>query len=95
MQRVVSDTLALKSTDHVFFISMEIKYVDSTQLLISICTHAQYGVQVKERPLNKHCLDTTDVFILDVGMVIYQWNGKTCNKDERYKAAQYLQHLKV
>eukprot|EP00731_Ephydatia_muelleri_P018361 Em0011g401a len=44
----------------------------------------KYGVQVKERPLNKHCLDTADVFILDVGMVIYQWNGITCNKDERF-----------
>ncbi len=24
-----------------------------------------------------------------------QWNGKTCNKDEKFKAVQYLQTLKV
>ncbi len=23
-----------------------------------------------------------------------QWNGKTCNKDEKFKAVQYLQTLK-
>ena len=48
-----------------------------------------------ERPLNKHCLDTSDVFILDMGLTLYQWNGTTCNKDERFKAAEYLQGIKV
>jgi len=27
--------------------------------------------------------------------VVLQWNGKTCNKDEKFKAVQYLQTLKV
>lgn len=27
--------------------------------------------------------------------VCVQWNGKTCNKDEKFKAVQYLQTLKV
>ena len=48
-----------------------------------------------EKHLNKHCLDTSDVFILDMGLKLYQWNGITCNKDERFKAAEYLQGIKV
>ena len=51
-------------------------------------------VEVKERPLNKHSLDSSDVFILDLGLTLYQWNGKTCNKDEKFKAGQYMQQLK-
>ena len=50
------------------------------------------------------------MFILDLGLKIYQvrylepgkclynwilqWNGKTANKDERFKALQYVQKLK-
>ena len=48
-----------------------------------------------ERPLNKHCLDSSDVFILDLGLQIYQWNGSSGNKDERFRAAEYLQGIKV
>lgn len=74
----------------------------------------QKKVALKERPLNKKSLDSSDVFILDLGLEIYQvslqnvlscchrvtvnakqWNGKTCNKDEKFKAVQYLQTLKV
>ena len=50
---------------------------------------------MREVPLNKHSLDSSDVFILDLGLTIYQWNGKTANKDERLKALQYVQQLKV
>jgi len=28
-------------------------------------------------------LDTTDVFILDLGLTIYQWQGTDSNKDEK------------
>ncbi|XP_065890487.1 gelsolin-like protein 2 [Dysidea avara] len=52
------------------------------------------NISVKERPLSKHSLDSGDVFILDLGLTIYQWNGKTCNKDEKYKAVQYTQQIK-
>ena len=48
-----------------------------------------------EKPLNKHYLDSSDVFILDMGLKLYQWNGKTGNKDEKYKAAIYIQEIRV
>ena len=50
---------------------------------------------MKEVQLSRNSLDSSDVFILDLGLEIYQWNGKTCNKDEKFKAVQYLQTLKV
>eukprot|EP00731_Ephydatia_muelleri_P007448 Em0003g1696a len=54
----------------------------------------QHGVKVVEKPLNKHCLDSSDVFILDMGLKLYQWNGKTGNKDEKFKAAIYIQDIR-
>jgi gelsolin len=35
-----------------------------------------------------------DVYILDLGLQLYQWNGNKSNKDERFKAMQYLENLK-
>lgn len=52
------------------------------------------NIQVKQVPLSKDRLKSDDVFILDRGLEIYQWNGKGSNKDERFKATQYLQQLK-
>ncbi|CAB4015468.1 gelsolin 2 [Paramuricea clavata] len=51
-------------------------------------------VFVKEVPPYKSKLDSGDVFIIDNGLEIYQWNGLTCNKDEKFKALQYTQQLK-
>ena len=45
-------------------------------------------------PAKKAALDSSDVFILDKGLTLFQWNGKTCNKDEKFKAVQYLQTIK-
>ena len=50
-----------------------------------------FSIQV---PAKKAALDSTDVFILDKGLTLFQWNGKTCNKDEKFKAVQYLQTIK-
>ncbi|XP_033644450.1 gelsolin-like protein 2 [Asterias rubens] len=55
---------------------------------------AKKNVTLRERPLNKHVLDSSDVFILDLGLKIFQWNGETANKDEKTKAMQHLQKLK-
>ncbi|XP_045164503.1 gelsolin-like protein 2 [Mercenaria mercenaria] len=51
-------------------------------------------VEVREVARNKDLLKSDDVFILDLGLQIYQWNGSGSNKDERMKAMQYLQELK-
>ncbi|KAL3870549.1 hypothetical protein ACJMK2_038602 [Sinanodonta woodiana] len=51
-------------------------------------------VEVMEIPRNAALLDGSDVYILDLGLKLYQWNGATSNKDERYKAMQHLHHLK-
>lgn len=51
------------------------------------------SVEVKEVPLSKDRIKSDDVFILDLGEKIYQWNGNGSNKDERYKAMQYCQNL--
>ncbi|XP_062612818.1 gelsolin-like protein 1 isoform X3 [Saccostrea cucullata] len=52
------------------------------------------NVEVKQVPRSASRLDSGDVFILDLGLTIYQWNGKGSNKDERMKAMQYLIALK-
>lgn len=52
------------------------------------------NIEVKEvKPLRSN-LKKDDVFILDCGLEIFQWNGETSNKDERMKAMQYTQQLK-
>jgi len=50
-------------------------------------------IEVIEVPLSKSRLDSGDVFILDLGKRIIQWNGSESNKDEKFKAAQYCQKL--
>ena len=78
-----------------------LQYVDSstTGRPMSILHHClwfvQKGVTVKEVFLSKKSLDSSDVFILDTGLELWQWNGKTCNKDEKFKAVQFLQQIKV
>ena len=39
-------------------------------------------------------LDKDDVFILDCGLELYQWNGERSSKDEKFKAGLYLQDLR-
>ncbi|KAI6648969.1 Gelsolin [Oopsacas minuta] len=51
-------------------------------------------VEIKEVSLKKALLDSSDVFILDLGLKLFQYNGATSNKDEKYKAVQYMQDLK-
>ncbi|KAL5014039.1 hypothetical protein ScPMuIL_008309 [Solemya velum] len=51
-------------------------------------------VTVNEIPRSRDLLDSTDVYIMDLGLQIYQWNGKGANKDEKFKASRYLQDMK-
>lgn len=52
------------------------------------------NVVVKEVPLIREKMKSDDVYILDNGLMLYQWNGSGCNKDERFKAMQFLNELK-
>lgn len=51
------------------------------------------GVKVTEIARNRSLLDNTDVYILDLGLKLVQWNGSGCNKEEKMKAMRYLQAL--
>ncbi|XP_031564933.1 gelsolin-like protein 1 [Actinia tenebrosa] len=50
--------------------------------------------KVEQVPFTKHSLDSNDVFILDKGTTLYQWNGRGCDKDEKFKATQVTQEIK-
>ena len=47
----------------------------------------------------EHCITLTDmmiIYLLILTCVIFiQFNGKDADKDEKFKAAQYVQQLKV
>ncbi|XP_041350062.1 gelsolin-like protein 2 [Gigantopelta aegis] len=51
-------------------------------------------IAVREIPRARSLVKSCDVYILDLGDMIYQWNGSECNKDEKFKAMQYLVDLK-
>lgn len=55
---------------------------------------AKRNIVVQEVPLARARVHSGDVFILDLGLKLYQWNGNESNKDERFKAMQYMNHLK-
>ena len=43
------------------------------------------GVKVTEIRRNRSLLDNTDVYILDLGLKLVQWNGSGCNMQEKMK----------
>lgn len=50
-------------------------------------------VQIKQIPMRRKYINSGDVFIMDLGLKIYQFNGANCSKDEKYNAAAYCQQL--
>lgn len=52
------------------------------------------NVVVMEVPRRRSTLDPTDVYLLDLGTTIYQWNGAGSNKNERFKAMMVLCSMK-
>jgi len=54
---------------------------------------AKRKVKVTEVPLCKSRVSSGDVYILDLGKKIWQWNGDGANKDEKFQAAAYCQQL--
>jgi len=45
-------------------------------------------------PVTRDSLNTGDVFVLDKGLDIYQWNGSKANGVEKYKAMEFTSNLK-
>nr|KAG5705616.1 hypothetical protein BaRGS_034814 [Batillaria attramentaria] len=70
-----------------------VKPEEYTPRLLHFCG-TRKNITVKEVPLSKNRIKSDDVFILDLGNTIYQWNGSGSNKDERFKAMQYILDLK-
>lgn len=52
------------------------------------------NVMIEEVKLRRKYLNSGDVFILDLGLDLIQWNGKESNKDERAKAAEFMLSIK-
>jgi len=47
-------------------------------------------VKVEQVKLAADSLNDGDVFILDLGRTLYQWNGRTANKNEKFKALEFI-----
>jgi gelsolin len=54
----------------------------------------QKQIRVTEVPLSWKSLNDGDVFLLDAGLELYQWNGKTAGINEKRKANEIIQDLK-
>jgi len=52
------------------------------------------NVEVKEVLLSKNTIKPGDIYILDLGTELIQWNGSGANMHEKSKALQYLMELK-
>lgn len=43
----------------------------------------------------KESITPDNVYVIDNGLTLYQINGSQADKDEKFKAVQYVQQLKV
>jgi len=51
-------------------------------------------ISVTQIPFKKGNLNSEDVFVIDCGLRIYQFNGETANKDEKFRATMYVNQMK-
>lgn len=51
-------------------------------------------VRVRQVPLSRDSLNEGDVFILDAGLELYQWNGKQANKYEKFRGLELVTQIK-
>jgi len=65
-----------------------------TPRLFHIEKQADKKITCVEKSLKKGNLESDDVFIIDNGLTIYQFNGKDCTRDEKYKAAAMINNMK-
>jgi len=71
------------------------RHVEPEQYVPRLLHFCGTGRNIKntEVPLNKDRLNPNDVFILDMGLRIIQWNGEGASGMEKAKAAQFVQEL--
>ncbi|KAF6034165.1 hypothetical protein EB796_007527 [Bugula neritina] len=50
--------------------------------------------QIKQIPMRRKNINSSDVFIMDLGHKIYQFNGANCSEDEKLSAVAYCQQLR-
>jgi hypothetical protein len=50
--------------------------------------------RVSEVPMVRASLNDGDVFILDMGLKMFQWNGKTANKYEKVKGLEMMKRIR-
>jgi len=51
-------------------------------------------ISVFQIPFKRGNLNSEDVFVIDCGLRIFQFNGDTANKDEKFKATMYVNKIK-
>lgn len=51
------------------------------------------SIELKEVKVRRDHMNSGDVFVLDVGLTIYQWNGKNSNPNEKLKAGAFLDSI--
>ncbi|XP_048584453.1 gelsolin-like protein 1 [Nematostella vectensis] len=47
-------------------------------------------IEVTEKSLKRANMNNGDVFIVDLGLTLYQWNGSRCSPDEKFSAAHFM-----
>lgn len=50
-------------------------------------------LQIREVPLREKSLNSDDVFILDTGKIVWQFNGNTASPYEKARAMEFLQNI--
>ena len=48
---------------------------------------------VREVPISYQSLNSGDVFLLDCGKELYQWQGKNASGQERFKASELVRAI--
>ena len=52
------------------------------------------SVLVREVPIERASLNLGDVFILDLGLKLFQWTGSNCQPNEKMKAAEIVSNIR-
>lgn len=64
-----------------------------TPRLFHIEKQADKKITCVEKPMKKGNLENDDVFIIDNGLIIYQFNGEECTADEKFKGAAMVKNM--